>query len=298
MKRALLLLLVVLSAPSVFAWGEKGHLLVNEAATLGLPADMPYFFLRSFPELTYFGPEPDRIKNAGDSQDAVNLPDHQIDIELTDGMTLPRTRYAFMDALAANNAYRRHGMSHDDPGFLPWRIAELSQYLQKLFSMWRTADFSDRRALEREIITTAGLLGHFVGDAANPHHTTVNYNGWVTYPNPNGYVNDCEIHSRFESAYISHAITREDVFPRVAPPQMRSDYFASGLALITESNSLVERLYQIDKTHGFDVLRPIDPVAKEFAASRIAAGASLLRDIWWSAWKNSSVPTGRRGPRP
>lgn len=297
MKRLLPLLLVLLSAPSLFAWGEKGHLIVNEAATLGLPADMPYFFLRAFPELTYFGPEPDRIKNAGDSQDAVNLPDHQIDLELTDGMTLPRTRCAFMDALAATNAYRRHGMGHDDPGFLPWRIAELSQYLQRLFSMWRTADFADRRAIQQEIVVTAGLLGHYVGDAANPHHTTINYNGWISDANPNGYANDCEIHTRFETQFISHSIRREDVFPRVAAPKMRKDYFASGLALIADSNSLVERLYQIDKAHGFDMFRPVDPEGKEFAISRLAAGASLLRDLWWSAWKNSAVPTARPARR-
>jgi hypothetical protein len=297
-KRTLLVLLVLLVSPSLFAWGEKGHLLVNEAATLGLPADMPHFFLRAFPELTYFGPEPDRIKNAGDSQDAVNLPDHQIDLEETEGITLPRSRYQFLDAMAKIDAYRRHGFSHDRPGFLPWRIAELSQYLQKLFSMWRTADYSDRRAIEREIIVVAGLLGHYVGDAGNPHHTTVNYNGWVTSPNPNGYVNDCEIHTRFETQFISHAITREDVIPRVGPPQLRTDYFNAGLALITESNSLVERLYQIDKAHGFDVLRPVQAEAKEFAAKRVAAGAALLRDLWWSAWRNSSVPTVRPARRP
>ena len=293
MKKALLLLVAFLTASPLLAWGEKGHLIVNEAATAGLPADMPLFFLRAFPELTYFGPEPDRIKNAGDSQDAVNLPDHQIDLEETYGLTLPRSRYAFMDAMAKADIYRRHGLTHDHPGFLPWRIAELSQYLQKLFAMWRTADYSDRRAIEREILTVAGLLGHYVGDAANPHHTTIHYNGWLA-PNPNGYANDCEIHFRFETQFVSHAITREDVFPRVAPPEARSDYFAAGLTLIKDSNSLVERLYQIDRDHGFDVLRPVKPEAKEFVVVQLAKGASLLRDLWWSAWKNSALPQQSR----
>jgi len=42
------------------------------------------------------------------------------------------------DAMAKADIYRKHGLTHDHPGFLPWRIAELSQYLQKLFAMWRT----------------------------------------------------------------------------------------------------------------------------------------------------------------
>jgi hypothetical protein len=28
-------------------------------------------------------------------------------------------------------------------------------------------------------------------------------------------------------------------------------------------------------------------VGVEFATDRLAAGASLLRDLWWSAWVNS-----------
>jgi hypothetical protein len=293
LKRTLLLLLLVVSASPLFAWGDKGHTIVNDAATAGLPADMPYFFLRAFPELTYLGPEPDRIKNAGDSQDAVNLPDHQIDLEETYGLQLPRSRYAFMDAMAKADLYRKHGLKHDHPGFLPWRIAELSQYLEKLFAMWRTADSSDRHAIEREAITVAGLLGHYVGDASQPLHTTIHYNGWLA-ANPNGYVNDCEIHSRFESSFVSHAITRDDVLPRVAAPQLTTDYFATGLSLIKESNSLVERTYAIDRDGGFDVLRPVKPEAKEFVVGRLAKGASVLRDLWWSAWKNSAKKPERK----
>lgn len=294
MKRALVVLVALLFTTPLFAWGDKGHTIVNDAATYGLPADMPFFFLRAYTELTYFGPEPDRIKNAGDSQDAVNLPDHQIDFEETYGLDLPRSRYKFMDAMAKADLYRRHGLTHDHPGFLPWRIAELSQYLQKLFAMWRTADYADRRALEREIITTAGLLGHYVGDASQPLHTTIHYNGWLA-ANPNGYANDCEIHSRFETAFVSHAITRDDVLPRVTAPELRSDYFTTGLTLIKDSLAHVEPLYQMDRDHGFDVLRPVKPEAKEFVVSRLALSASVLRDLWWSAWKNSALPpAGRR----
>jgi len=292
-RRAAVLVIVLSLASPLLAWGDKGHTIINEAATVGLPADMPYFFLRAFPELTYFGPEPDRIKNAGDSQDAVNLPDHQIDLEETFGLELPHSRYVFMDAMAKADIYRRHGLTHDHPGFLPWRIAELSQYLQKLFAMWRTADYSDRHAIEREAITVAGLLGHYVADASQPLHTTIHYNGWLA-ANPNGYANDCEIHSRFETAFVSHAITREDVFPRLAAPELTSDYFATGLSLIKDSNSLVERLYAIDRDGGFDVLRPVKREPKEFVVARLAKGASVLRDLWWSAWKNSAQQPQRK----
>jgi hypothetical protein len=38
----------------------------------------------------------------------------------------------------------------------------------------------------------------------------------------------------------------------------------------------------------------VSPAGKKFATDRLAAGASLLRDLWWSAWQNSAKPVKRR----
>ena len=88
------------------------------------------------------------------------------------------------------------------------------------FRQWRASlpGSSERRALEDEIIATAGMLGHFVADGANPLHDTENYNGWVMTSNPNGYVNDCLIHARFETDFVSHSIVVGDITPKVASP--------------------------------------------------------------------------------
>ena len=45
----------------LFACGEKGHYICNEAATFGLPADMPQFFHRAYPELIFLAYDPDRV---------------------------------------------------------------------------------------------------------------------------------------------------------------------------------------------------------------------------------------------
>jgi hypothetical protein len=137
------------------------------------------------------------------------------------------------------------------------------------------------------------VLGHFVADSANPHHTTINFNGWVL-PNSQGYATDCETHDRFETRFVSHAIDLSDVTSRLSPPTLRSDYFATALEFIRGSNSLVERLYRMDRDGALDVFRPVSPEGKAFTADRLAAGASLLRDIWWSAWRNSAQAPARR----
>lgn len=295
MKRLLLGLLLFLSPLPLFAWGEKGHYIVNEAATMSLPTDMPAFFYQSFPQLVWTAYDPDRWKGAGESIDAANSPDHFMDYEFVEGLDLKPDRYRFIAQLGASQTLRRHGIFNSTIGFLPWRIAELSERLTGEFRQWRasTPGSSERRFLEADIVRDAGVLGHFAGDASNPHHGTINFNGWVL-PNPEHYATDCSTHDRFERYFISHAVSTSDVVPRVTKTAtLRSDYFGTAMAMVRESNALVEPLYRIDRDGGFDLFRPVSPAALDFATARLAAGAGLLRDLWWSAWKNSEKPPKR-----
>ncbi len=271
----------------------------NEAATFGLPTDMPLFFYKSYPELIYLGYDPDRWRGAGESLDAVNPPDHFLDYEYVSPLDLPRDRYKFIALLQSSGTLRRYGITNATTGFLPWHIAELSELLTAEFRLWRfsPAGSRERQFIERDIIHVAGILGHFVADAANPHHTTLNFNGWVQ-PNPNHYATDCDTHFRFETQFVSHAMSLDDVTPRLAPPALRTDYFATSLGFIHESNGLVEKLYQMDRDGAFDIFRPVSPDARAFTAARLAAGASLLRDLWWSAWRNSGNPRRRAAASP
>ncbi|HEX7421928.1 MAG TPA: nuclease [Thermoanaerobaculia bacterium] len=294
MKRIVLTFALLIAATNAFAWGEAGHLMSNEAATLSLPTDMPSFFYRAFPQLIWLGYQPDRLRGAGPSIDATNLPDHFLNYEMVEGLNLPPDRYKYLALLESSGRRAHLGVANTEPGFSPWRIAEMTEELTAEFRQWRLNQGSaERRAIEGEIISTAGVLGHFVADGANPLHDTENYNGWVM-PNPNGYVNDCQIHARFETDFVSHSIVVSDVTPKVASPILRTDYFTTALDFIKSSNALVERVYQLDKQNAFSEYGPISPDGKAFVTDRLAAGSSLLRDLWWSAWKNSEKPPKRR----
>lgn len=293
--RSCALVLSLLTALPVFAWGEKGHLIVAEAATLTLPNDMPTFFYQSFSQLIWDAYDPDRWKGAGKSLDAANPPEHFIDYEYVADLKLPPDRYAYIDLLYKSGTLRRHGISNDAPGFLLWRIAELCDRVTNEWRQWRASvpGSNERRFIEADIIRDSGVLGHFVGDASNPHHATYNFNGWVD-PNPNQYATDCNVHDRFERYFVSDQMTVGAIVPRVAAPQLRTDYFGTALAEVQESNSLVETAYRIDRDGGFDLFRkPVSQEAYDFTASRIAAGASVLRDLWWSTWKASEKPRRR-----
>jgi hypothetical protein len=297
MKRLALLLLLSLSlsAPA-FAWGEKGHYIVNEAATMSLPTDMPHFFYEAFPDLIWLGPEPDRWKGTGSSLDAANPPDHFLDYEHVEGLDLPPSRYDYIDLMYSSGRLRQRGLKNDEAGFLPWRIAEVAQKLQVAFREWRSSrpGSLEREIIERDAIHFAGILGHYVADSSNPQHATINYNGWVE-ANPNGYAIDCGTHSRFETTFVSHSIEVSDVAPKVLPtPTLRTDYFATALEAVRASQKLVEPLYQIDKRDGFKAMGAPPREGFEFATDRLAAGAGLLRDLWWSAWVNSAEERRRR----
>lgn len=296
MKQTLIAVAMLAISASAQAWGEAGHLMSNEAATLALPTDMPTFFYRSFPRLIWLSYQPDRLRGTGPSLDAVNPPDHFLDYEFVDGLDLPPDRYKFLALMESSRRRAQEGITNAEAGFLPWRMAEMAEELTAEFRQWRLsiAGSPERRTIEMEIIHTAGVMGHFVGDAANPHHATINYNGWIL-PNPKGYANDCLIHSRFETEFVSHAVTISDVTPKVAATVLRTDYFATALAFVKSSHAKTEELYGLDKRGAFSEFGPISAEGKSFATDRLAAGASMLRDLWWSAWKNSEKPPKRRG---
>ena len=51
------------------------------------------------------------------------------------------------------------------------------------------------------IIYIMGVMGHYVGDASQPLHTTIHHHGWVG-PNPNGYTTNRTFHSWIDGGYF------------------------------------------------------------------------------------------------
>jgi hypothetical protein len=130
-----------------------------------------------------------------------------------------------------------------------------------------------------------------VTDASQPHHTTIHFNGWASAtPNPEGYTLDRSFHARFESDYVSTHIRYEDVARRVParPRSVAGTARAAVLEHIHATHAAVEELYRLDRDVGFDPNGPARAEARAFAADRLAAGASMLADLWLSAWEESA----------
>ncbi|HUQ31954.1 MAG TPA: hypothetical protein VM095_07535 [Pyrinomonadaceae bacterium] len=286
---AVLLLSAALIEPQpTLAWGEAGHKLSGRAAATRLPKEMPGFFRKSVGQLEYLNPEPDRWRSKVmlEMNEAFAY-DHFLHLEMVPAAALEaEDRYAYLIAL-----YQAGVKEPEKAGLLLFHIMELYERLRTEFHLWRTArDGKTRKWIEQRILNDAGTLGHYVSDGANPHHSTIHDNGWdKNTPNPNGYTTDNTFHGRFESEYVQSHIRIGDLLPLIKPqPGIVENPRAEVLAYIRNSNSLVERLYQLDKQAKFDK-QTTAPENKAFAVDRLVAGAEMLRALWWTAWIKSET---------
>ena len=279
------------------AWGDAGHRMIGLAAAQRTPEGMPAFFRAASQQLAYLNPEPDRWKDRTErtidpALEGGTSPAHYIDMDLV----LPA---ALRAALAAPNRFayadtlRAAGVAANTMGLLPFEMLELAQQLRGDFRLWRIApDSTVRSWIEARIIDDAGILGHYVADGSNPHHTTRHHNGWVG-ENPRGYTSDNRFHSRFESAFVQAHMQLPDILAGMTTdarvlPNLREAI----VTYLTNSFGQLDRMYELDQ------VTPFQPETstveqKAFASARLAAGADMLRDIWWTAWVTSAPSTPR-----
>jgi TonB family protein len=271
--------------------------MINRLAAESLPADVPAFLRtqEAINEIAYLGPEPDRWRSRAEPElNAAQAPDHFIDIEYADLIgSLPRQRYQYIAALYAYIAAhpdRAADLRPERVGFQPYITNEVWERLKSAMRDYRTlsAAHQDTKPVEAAILFYAGWLGHYVADGSQPLHVTINYNGWVEKENPNGYTTAHTIHSQFETAFVDAAINVSDVQSFLTPLHPINDEWDDYLAYLRHTGSLIERVYQLDKQHGFDGTGT--PESKQFTAERLAAGASMLRDLIVAAWVKSAEP--------
>jgi len=286
---ALAVLLGLVAQPTVArAWGNGGHRLINRLAAKTLPASVPEF-LRSdaaVNEIEYLGPEPDRWRSPAEPElNAAQAPEHFIDLEPADALgPLPRRRLDFEAKVFAA------GERPEKIGLQPWEATEVWERLKAALREYRSlsAAGQDSHGVEAAAIFYAGWLGHYVGDASQPLHTTIQYNGWVG-PNPDGYTTGHQIHWQFEGPFVDANLHEPEV--RAKMPEFKAiegDIFDSYVAYLRETKTHVEKVYQLEKAGGFAGAGT--PESREFTAERLAAGASMLRDMIYTAWLESAKP--------
>ncbi len=310
MKRLAIALVAVaaLSAPAadVTAWGHTGHRLVGVAAMRALPDDLPAFLKTpsAIADVGEYSREPDRWKGAGQPHDRERDTAHFVDL-LADGHvmvpagphidSLPNLKWEYDAALVAA------GSDVNKAGYLPYAIMDAWQNLVQDFAYWRVLNAAEAREtnierqawyradrLRREALTLRdiGVLSHYVGDGAQPHHLTIHFNGWDRdTPNPEGFTRSRQTHQNFEGDFTSRIARLDAVEAAMPAPNLDgfelrsrvSAYLQTGLAEVIP-------FYRLEKARAF-----VDTDARgaAFVTARLGAGAGELRDMLILAWRQS-----------
>ncbi|MFO0840558.1 MAG: hypothetical protein U1D55_18780 [Phycisphaerae bacterium] len=313
MRRISTLLVAMACCCPAFGWGAYGHRTITYLALDSLPAQAPAWLRDETVRhrIAYQSSEPDRWRGWRSSAlTHENDADHYIDVDLLDpfGLTLdslPPLRYEYLRALAiAKHVHPESAPAYDAssdpdrtkewPGFLPYAIVEHYAKLQAAFNQVRMLEQMNEPARAFQLQTSRenaiyhmGILSHFVGDAAQPLHTTIHHHGWVG-ANPNGYTTDKGFHALIDTGILDqHHIAYEMLRPRMTrhheihPMSPWDDV----LGHIRRSFDQIEPLYQLEKS---GALR--EEAGKELICERLIDGATMLRDLYWAAYQ-SAAPT-------
>jgi hypothetical protein len=326
-RRSLALALAALSpVVSLRAWDYEGHRIVNQLALASLPKDFPVFVqaISNLERVAFLAGEPDRWRNVPDlplKQSGGSWSDHFIDLEyLTqagmDLTTVTSFRYDFIVQFAAGRAKHPQNFEVIDPaknvdhtrewpGFAPWAITELYGKLRSGFSYLKVFEElgtpDEITNAQASILYVMGVLGHYVGDCAQPLHTTKHHNGWVG-SNPNGYSTKPGIHSWVDGGIIAKAgIKTAPLTSRVVPAEAislapradgRDPVFVAVMDYLQVTHRLVETIYQLEKAGKLGMGdQPMTDEARGLVESQLIAGGRMLGSIWLTAQRNITQDT-------
>ena len=304
-------LATILAGPA-HAWGPAGHRWVSGIAAENLPAELPAFLRakKNVAMIAEFGNEPDRSRGSGRTHDHDRDAGHFVDLtddgKVLGGVafeTLPETRWEYDTALRAG------GSDQYKSGYATYAIIDGFQQLAKDFAYYRAAVIGEKRAAtaadrawfkedkrQREalIIRDLGIWSHYVGDITQPQHTSIHYDGWGNYPNPNNYPM-ARFHVRWENQFVQFNVKRAAVAASVPAfrdcactiQQRTRDYVLASFAEVTALHLLEGKAAFPDKAGD-----PADPVLAEqiaFGTKQLALAAAEIRDMTVMAWRASTA---------
>jgi alkylated DNA nucleotide flippase Atl1 len=170
-------------------------------------------------------------------------------------------------------------------GRLPWRADEIYGKLVAAFTDLGkgTAPYAADNARY-----LSAILAHYVGDAHQPFHAVINYDGQAT--------NQRGIHSRFETELVMRNKDRLTLTPVVITPI--PDFRTFMFDTLIDDQPYVAQVLAADKkaTEGREFYD--DAYYAEFAKNgglalaekRFSASASGIASVWVAAWEKAGKP--------
>ncbi len=233
-------------------WGFYAHKMINHYAVFTLPPEMITFYKKYINIIRDTAVNPDLRRQIVKGE----ATKHYIDIDFFGANAferLPKTWRKAVDKFGKKIL--------EEHGTLPWNIYRVKDKL--------TLAFKNKNIIK--IIKLSADLGHYVGDANVPLHTTSNYNGQFT--------NQEGIHAFWESRIPELFFHSYSLF--VGKAEYLSDTQKTIWGAIKKSNSLVDHLLSLEKQ-----LSEIFPSITKFSFEQKGASISKVYSIEYSSKYN------------
>lgn len=160
---------------------------------------------------------------------------------------------------------------------LPRTIEQFSDALEQAWSRRNCA----------EVLRLAGFLAHYVGDASQPLHTTVHFDG---------YVGDRGVHMRIERAVDDNARVLGDTAADHIQLFTNQTPWLAAIEEIRASNSHVDQLLQADRAargswsrNHSEYDHALFSRTRAILVDQIALAASVLTSTWLMKWKQAGA---------
>jgi hypothetical protein len=288
-KKIFSVLIFACILPLLLSWGTFGHEHINHAAVLALPPPLQTFFYNHIDFLTQESTVPDLRKYT--LNDKAERPRHYIDLENFGNIdSIPRS----FEQL--KKKYDEEFLSKN--GILPWYLETMMERLTKAFKEKR----------KTEILFLAADLGHYIGDAHMPLHTTVNHDGELT--NQKGIHAFWEAHlpDLFGNSYnlytpIADYITALDKkiwlilisshsladTLLIKEKQLRGKYPADKIYSKTGSGEIEKNKFG-QPIHSYDYAKSYHDLLNGMVEQQMKKAIKATADFWYTAWINAGKP--------
>ncbi len=280
--RGLLLVIIIVGLSS---WGFLVHRTIHQLAVYQLPAEMAGFFHSNREKLVYDAPRADTRRNT----DSTEAPKHFIDLEPFN------EKPAYNLPTDFNKAIAKYSLDTlTKYGYVPYQIIVLKNQLTNAFKMQN----------KDSILFYAADLGHYIGDANVPLHTTINYDGQLTNQQglhslwesmiPELEIEQYNLYSGHKVRYLKNPI--KDVFRAIKRahelvPTMLAKEVETSLSF-TDSTK-----YRYQMRNGKQSRSYTSAFAKAYSEKlkptinqQLLHSADMIADFWYTAWVDAGKP--------
>jgi hypothetical protein len=263
-------------------WGFYGHKKINKLAVFTLPPSIFPFYKENLNYITEHAVDPDKRRYIVPTEG----PCHFIDLDHYNNPfdSIPHTWKKAVEKFS-EDSLRKHGI-------VPWHIYSTKLNLQKAF---------EEKNLEN-ILKYSADIGHYIGDAHVPLHTTHNYNGQLT--------NQKGIHGLWESRLVELFSEEYNYF--VGKATYISNIHDETWKVLKESHGALDSVFQFEleitaenkvPKYSFEQrgTTTIKVYSKEFSQAyhkrlnnmverRLTSAIHMTGSVWYTAWVDAGQP--------